>query len=372
MAWFGREATLYLGSKNWSAWSMRAWLVAHCSQLPFTEIVVPMRITTPGTGVVAEWVSPTKHVPALHLRAPRVPLAGTNAQAAGGAGARGASSGTVMAHPAHADAPVVVHDSLAVIDTTVDAMRWRGGGSGFDDATNGSGYDDVTDGSAYDAAAGSSSRSAQAGLRVLRGPRDPLDRARMRALVCEMHAGYPALRTAMPFNIQRMDAPSPPRRLSGVSAAALDADIRRMVESWRQCQEVTMARRAEARAQPRPSSARGDSGSTGNGGGVGIGGTTDGTHRRPLFLLGDTPTLADLMFAPVATRLVAYGVEMDGDTAGYVRALLCGAGVACGGGVSASSSSSAIPPDSMCGVPGVAEFIAAARQERWHIDVFDV
>ena len=155
---------------------MRAWLVAHCTGLPFTEVVVPMRITRPGSGVVAEWVSPTKHVPALHLRTPRVKDSGRTTEGGGVGGA----SAPLLRHPPRCDTPVVVHDSLAIIDTTIEAMR----------VAHSNGHE------AHDTPACDGARTPQSpfdGRAVLHGPGDPLDRARVRALVCEMHAGFPAL-----------------------------------------------------------------------------------------------------------------------------------------------------------------------------------
>jgi glutathione S-transferase len=55
--------TLVIGSKNYSSWSLRPWLVLAANALPFTEVLVPL-----GTDDTAERIlrhSPTGRVPLL-------------------------------------------------------------------------------------------------------------------------------------------------------------------------------------------------------------------------------------------------------------------------------------------------------------------
>jgi len=63
------SATLYLGNKNYSSWSLRPWLVLTWSGLPFEERVIPLGGEGYGKsqipGVLA--VSPSGRVPALLL-----------------------------------------------------------------------------------------------------------------------------------------------------------------------------------------------------------------------------------------------------------------------------------------------------------------
>jgi glutathione S-transferase len=104
-------------------------------------------------------------------------------------------------------------------------------------------------------------------------PRDRADRARARAIACEMHAGFAALRRDMPMDLCA--------RKPGVghTADAL-ADARRVQAMWRE--------RLAASGGP--------------------------------FLFG-TFTIADAMLAPVVTRFQTYGVDLDASCRAYVDAI---------------------------------------------------
>lgn len=107
-------------------------------------------------------------------------------------------------------------------------------------------------------------------------PADARARARARALAADFHAGYSALRTAMPMNIRS--------RYPGAGrSAAVDTEIDRLVRLW-------TATRQEF-------------------GGAGA------------FLFGEF-CAADAYFAPVASRFVTYGVALDGVARDYQEALL--------------------------------------------------
>ncbi len=106
-------------------------------------------------------------------------------------------------------------------------------------------------------------------------PRDTMARAHARSICAEMHAGFPAIRRELPFDMRADDGPQE------VSAAA-EAEIDRIGEIWRDC------RRRFA----------GDA----------------------IFLFG-APTLADAMFAPVAIRFHTYGIELDPAAAAYTRTI---------------------------------------------------
>jgi glutathione S-transferase len=105
-------------------------------------------------------------------------------------------------------------------------------------------------------------------------PDDRAERARARAAATEMHAGFAALRREMPMDL---GAKKPG---IGRTAESL-ADIARVTEIWRD----------QLAASGGP------------------------------FLFG-TFTIADAMFAPVATRFETYEVELDAPCAAYVRALV--------------------------------------------------
>jgi glutathione S-transferase len=55
------QLSLVIGDKNLSSWSMRAWLVAKASKLPFTEILIPL--DQPETKLSLEKHSPSSKVP---------------------------------------------------------------------------------------------------------------------------------------------------------------------------------------------------------------------------------------------------------------------------------------------------------------------
>lgn len=104
-------------------------------------------------------------------------------------------------------------------------------------------------------------------------PSDPALRARGRALSCEMHAGFSALRSAMPTNL-RGRAKSTPR------SPEIEADIARLEDIF----EASMS-------------------------------TTTGD-----FLLGGFG-IVDCMFFPVLSRFRTYGVKVKPATARYSEAM---------------------------------------------------
>jgi glutathione S-transferase len=104
-------------------------------------------------------------------------------------------------------------------------------------------------------------------------PEDRATRARARAVSAEMHSGFGALRSNMPMDIGGNLAGK------GHTPEAL-ADARRVQAIWRE----------QLAASGGP------------------------------FLFGAF-TIADAMFAPVTTRFVTYGVELDATCRGYVDAI---------------------------------------------------
>lgn len=106
-------------------------------------------------------------------------------------------------------------------------------------------------------------------------PKDPADRAHARSISAEMHSGFPALRSAMPMNIRATGRKVP-------STPELEADIARVLTIWKEC------RAAHAKHGP--------------------------------WLFGHF-TIADTMYAPVATRLRTYGVALDDTAQAYIDTL---------------------------------------------------
>ena len=114
-------------------------------------------------------------------------------------------------------------------------------------------------------------------------PRDPAARARARSLSAEMHAGFAALRRALPMNMRREAKPA---TLDAETRAAVDADCARIKAAW-----------ADAR-------------------------TRFGQDASPAgpFLFGAF-CAADAMFAPVVNRLAAYAVPVTATSRAYIDAM---------------------------------------------------
>jgi len=126
-------------------------------------------------------------------------------------------------------------------------------------------------------------------------PKEQAARARCRSVSGEMHSGFNALRSGMPVNLRKF---SPNFSIwSGVRA-----DIDRITTIWRECIALS-------------------------------GGP---------FLFGAAPTVADAMFAPVATRFKTYDVKTDARSTDYCRLIL--------------------------GMPAMVEWITAAARERDEIE----
>ncbi|MCE7795176.1 glutathione S-transferase family protein [Sphingobium sufflavum] len=107
-------------------------------------------------------------------------------------------------------------------------------------------------------------------------PEDKGARAMARSMAAEMHSGFAALRRSYSMNIRQIYPPAPVE-----DAAAVD--IRRVMELW-----------AQARAR--------------------YGGTGD-------FLFGEFGA-ADIMFAPVITRLITYSLPVARFAEPYMRAVV--------------------------------------------------
>jgi glutathione S-transferase len=106
-------------------------------------------------------------------------------------------------------------------------------------------------------------------------PADMAARTHCRAIAGEMHSGFSNLRSALPMNLKA--------RYKGFKIwAAAQADIERVCAIWRECLAA---------------------------------------YGGP-YLFGETPTLADAMYAPVATRFQTYDVKLDRQCADYCETVL--------------------------------------------------
>jgi glutathione S-transferase len=191
------EFTIYIGNKNYSSWSLRAWLVAKAAGIAFEEVLIPL--WRPESRAQLLRHSPSGKVPALQ----------------------------------HGD--LTVWESLAIGDYLAEIRP-------------------------------------EAGL----WPTARAARAVARAVSDEMHAGFGALRRELPMNM-RASVPGRPM------TPELRADLDRVAVLWRDCRQR-----------------------------FGGGGR---------FLFGDF-TVADAMYAPVASRLKTYHVALDGVAQEYAETLL--------------------------------------------------
>ena len=130
-------------------------------------------------------------------------------------------------------------------------------------------------------------------------PDDRAVRAIARSVSAEMHSGFPALRSHMTMNVRRDPIVLP------LTPEASD-DVARVQALWADCRTR-----------------------------FGKGGP---------FLFGRF-SVADAMFAPVATRFHTYGVPLDDGSRAYV--------------------------DAVYAMPEMQKWIAGAKQETWTIDVYE-
>lgn len=105
-------------------------------------------------------------------------------------------------------------------------------------------------------------------------PADPIARAHCRSISGEIHSGFTNLRSALPMNLKVKHEKFPV--FSGARP-----DIERIETIWSDCLEA---------------------------------------YGGP-FLFGETPTVADAMYAPVTTRFVSYAVALSPPCAAYCQTI---------------------------------------------------
>ncbi len=191
-----KSLSIVLGNKNYSSWSLRAWLALKATGAHFDEEVVPLYEADSRERLLAH--GPSAKVPVLK----------------------------------HGD--LIIWDSLAICEYLAEL------------------YPDE-------------------GL----WPDDPDQRALARSISAEMHSGFAALRGDMPMNM-RESFPD------HIPAPGVEEDIARIQDIWVQCRD--------------------DYGKSGD------------------FLFGEF-SIADAMYAPVASRFQTYNVSLDGVCANYVDAI---------------------------------------------------
>jgi glutathione S-transferase len=130
-------------------------------------------------------------------------------------------------------------------------------------------------------------------------PKQRVARAHCRAVSGEMHSGFSNLRSALPMNLKA--------HYPGFKVwAGAQADIDRIIVIWNECLV---------------------------------------NYRGP-FLFGETPSMADAMYAPVCTRFITYDVKLDKASAAYCQAVMA--------------------------MPLMQEWIAAAKEEPEEVEELDV
>lgn len=216
------EFTLVIGNRNYSSWSLRAWLALAATGAEYDEIVIPLRQADTRENILRH--SPSGKVPVLR----------------------------------HGD--TVIWDSLAIAEYLAEHIP-------------------------------------DAGL----WPSGIEARAAARAVSAEMHAGFVALRRNMPMNIRAGVAKATPDLADDVQL-----DVNRIEAIWRDCRQRF------------------------GGGGE--------------FLFGGF-TIADAMYAPMASRFATYGIAIEDTAQAYVEAVL--------------------------GHPMMVEWTEAARNETWIIPEFE-
>ena len=192
------DGRLFIGTKRYSSWSLRGWLLVHLAGLEVEEVVIP--------------------------------LVGSGDTAA----VRAATPAGLVPYLEHRDARV--WESLAIAEYCAEQAAEAGG-----------------------------ARLWPAGRAA---------RARARSVAAEMHAGFRALRGAMPMNLGRDFGGR------GRTPECL-ADIARVEAAWRDCLDAS-------------------------------GGP---------FLFGPQFGAADAMFAPVAARFLTYRPALSAASEGYVAAV---------------------------------------------------
>lgn len=187
--------SLVIGNKNYSSWSLRAWLALKQAEIEFREIRIPL--DTPTTYQQIRRYSPAGRV------------------------------------------PILLHDNLTVWDSLAICE--------------------------YVA------ESFSANL----WPEDKVARAVARSVSAEMHSGFVKLREHLPMDCRARQC------MIGVNPG-VQADIERITAIWHECRKE-----------------------------FGAGGS---------FLFGQF-SIADAMFAPVVSRFVTYGVELDSVAQAYAQAV---------------------------------------------------
>lgn len=196
---------LVIGNKNYSSWSLRAWLYLTEAGVAFDEVRIPLFTEGDWRERILRY-NPSGRVPAL------------------------------------VDGDVRVWDSWAIIEH----VRHR--------------HEVLVD-----------------------WPDDATARGEALSVAAEMHAGFLGLRNELPMNI-RASAPGRWTKLSD----GTKRDVDRIRTIWTGCLE---------------------------------------RHAGP-YLFGDTFTIADVLYAPVASRFRTYGIELDEPSRRYVQAVFDRPGMA--------------------------------------------
>lgn len=191
------ELKLVIGSKTYSSWSLRPWLLLRYHNVAFREI--PIALDQPDTAKRIAEYSPSGRVPVL------------------------------------LNGPEKVWESLAICEYAAETLKLPAA-----------------------------------------WPTDVTLKYQARSLACEMHAGFADLRRELPMDCRRAPSPKP-------YSEATAANIARIREIWRTCRQA---------------------------------------HAKSGDWLFGKFGIVDAMYAPVALRMHAYAVPLDGPEKDYVYTVL--------------------------------------------------
>ena len=206
---------LIIGNRNYSSWSLRAWLYLRASDEPCAVVLIPLYTDNYKQKVLQH--SPSGRVPCLVDD--RLP----------------------------ADCRSV-WDSMAIMEHVLEQA------------------------------------AAAAHNKVVAWPADLAARTHARCIAMEMHSGFLALRDELPQNLKKINVKTGTSRAPPVTrlSTACRTQVDRVDEIWRTCL----------------------------------------TRYGGTWLFGNTLTIADIMYIPVALRFVAYGVTVSDVSQRFVQATL--------------------------------------------------
>ena len=249
---------LVIGNKNYSSWSLRAWLHLKKSGIEFEEIRIPLYTDNYKSKLLEH--SPAGRVPILidQTCCVDIDIDGTCAASDGGGGGGGGGGGYLS-----------IWDSMSIIEYIVE---------------NGANVE-----------ATASTAAAAAATNVIGWPTNKVERAVGRSICYEMHSGFLCIRDELPQNVRAKHTLNMETKLS----PSCRQQIQRIDDIWKHC--ITKYADKKNGSNVNDGSSRGGSG-------------------NPTWLFGGTKTMTipDIVYAPVALRFVTYGIQVSEESRRYI------------------------------------------------------